>query len=83
MEEKCVVCGDIIPEGVQVCPKCNLDKPKIKTNYDRVKELTPEMFAGLFPSKCLIAIFGEERRCENQPSCKKCLIDWLKTEVTG
>ena len=23
MENRCLVCGDIIPEGLQVCPKCN------------------------------------------------------------
>lgn len=22
MEDKCVICGEIIPEGRQVCPKC-------------------------------------------------------------
>ncbi|MEE0968738.1 MAG: hypothetical protein U0M06_05135 [Clostridia bacterium] len=22
MEDKCVLCGDIIPEGIQVCPNC-------------------------------------------------------------
>lgn len=22
MEERCVICGEIIPEGRQVCPKC-------------------------------------------------------------
>ena len=81
MDEKCVVCGDIVPEGVRVCPKCYWDKSKIKTNFDRVKALSPEMFVKLFPGKCLIAIYGEERRCENQPSCAECMVDWLKTEV--
>ena len=31
MENKCVTCGEIIPEGRQVCPKCEdttLKKPK-------------------------------------------------------
>ena len=22
MEERCVICGEVIPEGRQVCPKC-------------------------------------------------------------
>lgn len=22
MEEKCICCGEVIPEGRQVCPKC-------------------------------------------------------------
>lgn len=26
MEERCVICGELIPEGRQVCPKCENDK---------------------------------------------------------
>lgn len=22
MEEKCIICGEVIPEGTQVCPEC-------------------------------------------------------------
>lgn len=25
MEEHCVICGEIIPEGRQVCPNCEKD----------------------------------------------------------
>lgn len=34
-EERCICCGDIIPEGLQVCPTC---KSKImETKQKRVK----------------------------------------------
>lgn len=26
MEEHCVICGEIIPEGRQICPKCEKRK---------------------------------------------------------
>lgn len=26
MDNRCLVCGDIIPEGLQVCPKCEMDE---------------------------------------------------------
>lgn len=28
MEERCVVCGEIVPEGRQVCPRCEADTGK-------------------------------------------------------
>jgi predicted nucleic acid-binding Zn ribbon protein len=32
MEERCICCGEIIPEGRQVCPSCEAEtKKKIKT----------------------------------------------------
>ena len=27
MENRCVCCGEIIPEGIQVCPNCDNGKP--------------------------------------------------------
>ena len=30
-EERCVCCGDIIPEGMMVCPQCNHQEVKIGT----------------------------------------------------
>lgn len=35
MENRCVVCGDIIPEGTQVCPSCMCKN--VKTGEKRVK----------------------------------------------
>ena len=28
MEDRCIFCGEIIPEGVQVCPKCMVASKK-------------------------------------------------------
>ena len=28
MEDRCICCGEIIPEGVQVCPKCLVARTK-------------------------------------------------------
>ena len=36
MENTCVCCGAVIPEGRQVCPKCEATRP---TNYDRIKAM--------------------------------------------
>lgn len=30
MEEHCVVCGAVIPEGRQVCPKCEVKLGKVQ-----------------------------------------------------
>lgn len=26
MEDRCIVCGEVVPEGRQVCPKCEVKK---------------------------------------------------------
>lgn len=36
MDNRCLICGEIIPEGLQVCPKCekneNVDHPSHYTD---------------------------------------------------
>ena len=34
-EEKCVICGDVVPEGRQVCPKC----ASYKNEYKDIRRL--------------------------------------------
>ena len=52
MENKCVVCGAIIPEGRQVCPNCEMnDKETIKaienfTMDDLVNEIEDILLGG-------------------------------------
>ena len=37
MENKCVVCGDIIPEGRQVCFNC--EKKPVENSFKTVKKI--------------------------------------------
>ena len=37
-DNKCVVCGEIIPEGRQVCPNCENKRIKDKHGYKRITE---------------------------------------------
>lgn len=52
-EERCVICGDIVPEGRQVCPKCASDKNEdkdIKRLKNKAKfyyELVKSNFCGV------------------------------------
>lgn len=39
MENNCVCCGAVIPEGRQVCPKCNNGAEKARKYYD-IREAT-------------------------------------------
>ena len=57
-EEKCVICGDIVPEGRQVCPKCESDK-----NEDRdIKRLKnkAKFYYNLAKSYMCDVIYDEE-----------------------
>ena len=62
-EDKCVCCGDVIPEGRQVCPKCEKAPPAeveaarneairktVKEFADRVKAELYYQFDELIPS---------------------------------
>ena len=71
MSERCVCCGDIIPEGQQVCPSC-------KKGERKMAELKPCPFCG---GKAVFAVIhaapGEEPRgyvrCENR-CCEQSLV---------
>lgn len=81
MEDRCVCCGEVIPEGSMVCPKCLVNRKNIQTNYERI----------LAMSLTELAMFI----CENTEDCGSCkgfdycgagchangLIKWLKKEV--
>ena len=46
MKDKCVMCGEVVPEGRHVCPKCAADHPANKTvpaMRDRLIELIGEL----------------------------------------
>ena len=36
MENRCVSCGAVIPEGTMVCSNCLVGKKHIQTNYERI-----------------------------------------------
>lgn len=82
MEDRCVCCGAVIPEGTMVCPSCFVNQEHIQTNYDRIVAMSLTELA--------------EFICENRTDCCGCagydycvrgaghangLIDWLKKEV--
>ncbi|MBO7423261.1 MAG: DUF2116 family Zn-ribbon domain-containing protein [Oscillospiraceae bacterium] len=35
MEDRCVVCGAVIPEGRQICPRCEAEVPRPKEKRKR------------------------------------------------
>lgn len=55
MEERCVCCGGIIPEGRQVCPACSerstpraeRAQAELKVAFDRLSEATINAIAAL------------------------------------
>lgn len=82
MEDRCVCCGEIVPEGTMVCQRCFVSEEHIQTNYERIIAM----------SLTELAVFI----CENTKECGDCkgfdycvadaghangLIRWLKKEV--
>ena len=81
MEDRCVSCGAVIPEGTMVCSKCMVNKDHIQNNYERI----------LAMSLTELAVF----LCENTKDCEECagcdycttwgghangMITWLKSK---
>ena len=81
MENRCVCCGSVIPEGTMICPKCFVAREHIQTNYERIISM----------NLVDLAVFI----CENTTECGGCkgfeycekgehangMITWLKKEV--
>lgn len=46
MEDRCVCCGEIIPEGTQVCPNCLVASkaPKVTIKPDGIHELSKHKY---------------------------------------
>lgn len=47
MEDRCVMCGRIIPEGRQICPICEKGEPKVENKklgkgvkFERIRRIT-------------------------------------------
>lgn len=57
-EEKCVICGDIVPEGRQVCPQCSSDKNESK-EIKRLKNKA-KFYYNLAKSYMCDVIYDEE-----------------------
>ena len=58
MEDRCVCCGDVIPEGTMVCQRCFVNENHIQTNYDRILAMNITQLA--------------EFICENTKECGDC-----------
>lgn len=82
MEDRCVCCGEIVPEGTMVCQRCFVSEEHIQTNYERILAMSLTELA--------------EFICDNTEHCGNCagfdycnangrhangLIAWLKKEV--
>ena len=62
MTERCVLCGEIIPEGRWVCPTCErpVEVKKI-TNRDRLRRMNDEQ-VGDWIATVVLGLSGERRK---------------------
>lgn len=75
-ENRCICCGEIIPEGMMVCPKCQVSV-KPKTNADHIRNYDDgelrDFICGL--TTCEICRFATTNGCA--------LKVWLEGEYIG
>lgn len=61
-EDRCVFCGEVVPEGRQVCPVC--ERPVVVkkiTNRDRLRVASDEQ-VGDWIATVVLGLSGERRR---------------------
>ena len=87
--ENCVCCGATIPEGRQVCIMCGYEIGKVKTNYDRIRNMSVEELADFlldvrwdYEYGDYITGSGERFADYNYEKALAEEIKWLEAEVT-
>lgn len=97
-ENRCVCCGEIVPEGRMVCPTCEAraGAPKYDhheffhhkrpTNADRIRAMSDEELAEwLFEVCCFDSPFGcpaFDKKLSMEKSCREYWLDWLRQEAS-
>lgn len=82
-ENRCVMCGEVIPEGLQVCPKCTKGTGKMK-QWQKIKQMGKEeltAFLFLFAQAYLKAGKGEVLSKETQRELYQTISEELNKEV--
>lgn len=79
--ERCVCCGEIIPEGRQVCPNCEkrVQKPqKVKTRADLIREMTDEELAWELMTWRIETIAKRNGASSDYPDTQEKILKWLQ-----
>ncbi len=71
MEDKCVVCGAIVPEGRQVCPVCEGRQSWKKIIYESLHQPNP-MYERIRKARAEKGIVDEPKKKEKQYPCQTC-----------
>lgn len=72
LNERCVSCGTVIPEGRQLCPRCEREDNPVQTNGDMIRAKSNRMFAEWIAFVASIA----------KPSDVDTLTEWLDMPVS-
>jgi hypothetical protein len=97
MAERCVCCGEIIPEGRQVCPNCEKVLPKKPmTNEDHFRDaISTEDGLAKFLMVAHDAQIITIKFCQNKKECwdecpaildekcMECMKEWMKKPYEG
>lgn len=69
-EDRCVCCGDIIPEGKQICFYCSQDKPNRQGSRD--VPMIPKRESMIIGYRYRCARCAEEVRYKTDAYCPSC-----------
>ena len=72
-ENRCICCGEIIPEGMMVCPKCQLSQKEEHCNWCEPSNERCGTCARFFLSDCSAMYDDEQCVCYSPiDHCPKC-----------
>ena len=79
MVDRCVCCGEVIPEGSMVCPNCLVchTKPSVCDDYCKCCHFVVAMATGVFMCSYLEKT-GERRPCPAGTGCTVRVVDRRK-----
>lgn len=86
MDNTCICCGRIIPEGRFICLHCEGQnemqkfRKKPKTNGDRIRRMTDDELADVLQGQCACCAYRLTGCTEKE--CKGGVLEWLKQEVS-
>ena len=80
--EHCVCCGQVIPEGRQVCIICRKKVDGKQRQIDRIRNMSVEELASKIVEIIDCKMCPVKNNCETWESCEHQIIKWLESEVT-
>lgn len=83
MENRCISCGEVIPEGRQVCLKCEINKDEEKAFKDSIKHRSDEILKqnAKFDAKVMQCVEAAKKHNEAKADSGKPILSLVPAQI--